>query len=163
MKINLRDLQLISNERTYPIYIENKIIENNMFIRGIKNVDGDITFYKDAMDEIRINYVLKGIMICPCAISLEDVEVPFDISADENVVYEIDEDGFYFKESKEDIDLATSIIIPEAPIKVVKKEKIEYSKGDGWSFVNEEDYESSREDEIDPRLQKLKEYKFEEE
>lgn len=163
MKINLRDLQLISNERAYPIHIEEKEIENNLFIRGIKNVDGDITFYKDAMDEIRINYVLKGIMICPCAISLEDVEVPFDISLDENVVYKIDDDGFYFKESMEDIDLATSIIIPEAPIKVVKKEKIEYSKGDGWSFVNEEDYESSREDEIDPRLQKLKEYKFEEE
>ena len=162
MKITLRDLQLIFNERVYPINIENKQIDNNMFIRSIKKAEGDITFYTDAVDELRVNYVLEGMMVCPCAITLEDVEVPFEISNDEVVVHKIDADGFYFKETMEDIDLAASIIIPEAPIKVVKNEKIEYSRGDGWSFVSEEDYESSREDEIDPRLQKLKEYKFEE-
>ena len=54
------------------------------------------------------------------------------------------------------------IVLPEVPIKVVKKEKIEYSRGDGWAFVSEKDYESSKKDEIDPRLQKLKEYRFEE-
>ena len=58
--------------------------------------------------------------------------------------------------------LVEYIVWPEVPIKVVKKEKIEYSRGDGWSFVSEKDYESSREDEIDPRLQKLMEYKVEE-
>lgn len=162
MKITLRDLQLISNERVYPINIENKQIDNNMFIRSIKKAEGDITFYTDAVDELRVNYVLEGMMVCPCAITLEDVEVPFEISNDEVVVHKIDADGFYFKETMEDIDLAASIIIPEAPIKVVKNQKIEYSKGDGWSFVSEEDYKSSREDKVDPRLQKLKEYKFEE-
>lgn len=162
MKITLRDLQLISNERVYPINIENKQIDNNMFIRSIKKAEGDITFYTDAVDELRVNYVLEGTMVCPCAITLEDVEVPFEISNDEVVVHKIDADGFYFKETMEDIDLAASIIIPEAPIKVVKNQKIEYSKGDGWSFVSEEDYKSSREDKVDPRLQKLKEYKFEE-
>ena len=74
-----------------------------------------------------------------------------------------EEDGFLFNESTEAEELAVHIILPEAPIKVVKNKKIEYSRGDGWSFVSEEDYESSRKDEIDPRLQKLREYKFEEE
>ena len=69
---------------------------------------------------------------------------------------------FYFKESMEAKDLAAQIVLPEAPIKVVKNEKIEYSRGDGWSFVSETDYEASKKEEIDPRLQKLMEYKFEE-
>ncbi|MBQ1692283.1 MAG: hypothetical protein II017_05685, partial [Erysipelotrichaceae bacterium] len=103
-----------------------------------------------------------GTMICPCAITLEDVEVPFSLKEDEPVVHKEDEDGFLLNESIEAEELAVHIILPEAPIKVVKKEKIEYSRGDGWAFVSEKDYESSKKDEIDPRLQKLKEYRFEE-
>lgn len=162
MKINLRDLLSMSNEKMYPIDEENIIIEDNVYIRRIKNVAGDITFYYDALDELRINYQLSGTMVCPCAITLEDVEVDFDIAQDEKVVQELDEDGFYFKESVEAKDLAAQIVLPEAPIKVVKNEKIEYSRGDGWSFVSEKDYEDSKKNEIDPRLQKLMEYKFEE-
>lgn len=162
MKINLRDLISMSNEKMYPIDEKDIIIEDNVYIRRIKDVSGDITFYYDAMDELRVNYQLSGTMICPCAITLEDVEVPFDIAQDEKVVQELDDDGFYFKESMEAKDLAAQIVLPEAPIKVVKNEKIEYSRGDGWSFVSETDYESSKKEEIDPRLQKLMEYKFEE-
>ena len=152
----------MSNEKMYPIDEENIIIEDNVYIRRIKNVAGDITFYYDALDELRINYQLSGTMVCPCAITLEDVEVGFDIAQDEKVVQELDEDGFYFKESVEVKDLAAQIVLPEAPIKVVKNEKIEYSRRDGWSFVSEKDYEDSKKNEIDPRLQKLMEYKFEE-
>ncbi len=125
-------------------------------------MSGDIAFYYDAMDELRVNYQLSGTMVCPCAITLGDVEVDFDVAQDEKVVQELDEDGFYFKESVEAKDLAAQIVLPEAPIKVVKNEKIEYSRGDGWSFVSEKDYEDSKKNEIDPRLQKLMEYKFEE-
>ena len=88
--------------------------------------------------------------------------MPFDLSEGEKIVHKEEEDGFYFNEDKQLEDLVMYIIWPEVPIKVVKKEKIEYSRGDGWSFVSEKDYESSREDEIDPRLQKLMEYKVEE-
>ena len=161
MKITLRDLQLIYDEKTYPVDIAAYPIKDNIFLKEIRNVQGDITFYV-TMDELRVNYVLKGTMICPDALTLEDAEVDFDLSQDEKVVYGIDEDGFYFPGTMDAEELVSQIVIPEAPIKVVKNKKIEYSKGDGWSFVSEEDYESSREDEIDPRLQKLKEYKMEE-
>ena len=163
MKIYLNDLSRIQDLKMYPVDIEKYQIEDNIFLRRIENVHGDISFYYDANDELRISYKLKGIMICPCAITLQDVEVPFDLNEDERIVHEEDEDGFMLNESIEVEDLAVHIIIPEAPIKVVKKEKIEYSRGDGWSFVSEEDYEASKKDEIDPRLEKLREYKFEEE
>ena len=95
-------------------------------------------------------------------ISLEDVYVPFDLSDDDKVVGKPDEEGFLMDENKDIEKMVLYIVLPEVPIKVVKKEKIEYSRGDGWAFVSEKDYESSKKDEIDPRLQKLKEYRFEE-
>ena len=162
MKIYLKDLMNIMDVRTYPIHIETHEV-NDLFLRRLEDVEGDISFYYGANDELRISYQLSGTMICPDAVTLEDVEVPFDLKEDEPVVHKEEEDGFLFNESTESEELAVHIILPEAPIKVVKNKKIEYSRGDGWSFVSEEDYESSRKDEIDPRLQKLREYKFEEE
>jgi uncharacterized protein len=162
MKILLKDLINMSDEKVYPVEIESYEIKDNVFIRRLQNVKGDITFYYDSSDELRINYHIEGKMICPDAITLEDAEVPFDLSEDEKVVHKENEDGFYFYEDKSLEDMVLYIVLPEVPIKVVKNNKIEYSRGDGWAFVSEKDYESSRKDEIDPRLQKLKDFKFEE-
>ena len=160
--IKLSELINLAKEKVYPVDIRRYEIKDNVFLRRIENVEGDISFYYDVSDELRINYHLSGDMVCPCAISLEDVYVPFDLSEDEKVVHKENEDGFYLNEDMTVEEMAVYIVYPEVPIKVVKNKKIEYSRGDGWSFVSEKDYESSREDEIDPRLQKLMEYKVEE-
>ena len=162
MRIMLKDLANINDEKIYDFDIDSFVVEDNLFLRRLDNVQGYISFYYDASDELRVDYRICGNMICPDAITLEDVEVPFDIQNEDKVVYKENEDGFYLNSDMDIKEMALYIVLPEVPIKVVKNEKIEYSRGDGWSFVSEEDYESSREDEIDPRLQKLKEYKFEE-
>ncbi|MBR6232950.1 MAG: hypothetical protein IKQ98_03930 [Erysipelotrichaceae bacterium] len=162
MKIYLKDLFNIANEKCYPVSIDSYVVQDNVFLRRLENVTGEIVFYYDATDELRINYQVQGEMVCPCAISLEDVYVPFELSDDDKVVNKPEEEGFLLDCDRTIEDIILYIVMPEVPIKVVKKEKIEYSRGDGWSFVSEEDYEASRKDEIDPRLQKLKEYRFEE-
>lgn len=162
MIINIKDLVNIANTKQYPVDIDVLNVDNHLFIRRLENVKGDISFYYDASDKLHINYELKGYMVCPDAITLEDVLVEFDLNEDEYVVHKENEDGFYFNESKSLEDMIVYIVSPHAPIKVVKNEKIEYSRGDGWSFVSEKDYELSKKDEIDPRLQKLLEYKIEE-
>ena len=162
MKIYLKDLFNIANEKCYPVSIDSYVVQDNVFLRRLENVTGEIVFYYDATDELRINYQVQGEMVCPCAISLEDVYVPFELSDDDKVVNKPEEEGFLLDCNRTIEDIILYIVMPEVPIKVVKKEKIEYSRGDGWSFVSEEDYEASRKDEIDPRLQKLKEYRFEE-
>ncbi|MCR4855660.1 MAG: DUF177 domain-containing protein [Erysipelotrichaceae bacterium] len=162
MKIYLKDLVNMTSERVYPVNIDRYEVEDNVFLRRLEDVRGQIIFYYDASDKLHIDYSVEGKMICPCAISLEDVEVPFEVHEDELVVHKQSEDGFFLNENTELEDLVLYIILPEVPIKVVKKEKIEYSRGDGWVFVSEEDYEASKKDQIDPRLQKLKEYRFEE-
>ncbi len=162
MKIYLNDLNRISTRRDYPVSIEKMEIEDNIYLRRLENVNGVISFYYDYENELHITYELQGMMICPCAVTLEDIEVPFELKDDENVVNDENEEGFYLKDSLEIEDMVYYILLPEVPIKVVKNEKIEYPRGDGWVFVTEEDLESSKKDEIDPRLQKLSEYRFEE-
>ncbi len=162
MKILLKDLLNIADEKVYDFNISSYEIENNIFLRRLQDVEGYISFYYDTSDELRTNYHIVGKMICPDAITLEDVDVPFDLQEDLKVVNDENEDGFFLNRDMVIEEMALYLVLPEVPIKVVKNEKIEYSRGDGWSFVSEEDYESSRADKIDPRLQKLKEYKFEE-
>ena len=162
MIIKLSDLINLAKEKTYPVDIDKYEVKENVFLRRLEDVQGDISFYYDAADELRINYHIIGNMVCPCAISLEDVYVPFDLSEDDRVVHKENEDGFYLNEDMSVEKLVEYIVWPEVPIKVVKKEKIEYSRRDGWTFVSEEDFNSSSKDEIDPRLQKLKDWKFEE-
>lgn len=162
MKILLKDLVNIADEKIYEFDIKSLDVENNIFLRRIEEVQGYICFYYDASDELRVEYHLGGNMICPDAITLQDVKVPFELQDEDKVVHKEDEEGFYLGKDMSIEEMALYLVGPEVPIKVVKNEKIEYSRGDGWSFVSEEDYKSSREDEIDPRLQKLKEYKFEE-
>ena len=163
VKIYLKDLANIADEKVYPVDIVSYEVKDNLFLRRLENVEGDIAFYYDASDELRITYSLNGDMVCPCAISLEDVYVPFSLSDDEKVVNDPNGEGFFLNENKDLEDMVLYIVLPEVPIKVVKKEKIEYSRGDGWAFVSEKDYESAKKEEIDPRLQKLMEYRFEEE
>ena len=162
MKIYLNDLRRISTRRDYPVSIETMEIEDNIYLRRLENVEGVISFYYDYENDLHISYDLKGNMIYPCAITLEDVEVPFELQDDENVVFDENEEGFYIKDSLEIENMVYYILLPEVPIKVVKNEKIEYPRGDGWVFVTEEELESSQKEEIDPRLQKLSEYRFEE-
>jgi len=162
MKIFFKDLMNVADEKRYLIDIDSYQVEQNVFLKRLENVKGDLIFYYDILDDLRISYQLSGNMICPCAVSLEDVEVPFQIEEDDKVVTDQKEEGFFMQQEEEIEKIVLRIILPEVPIKVVKKEKIEYSRGDGWSFVSEEAYESDKKKEIDPRLQKLREYRFEE-
>ena len=162
VKIVLKDLMAMASEKVYPVSFAVYEVKDNVFLRRLKNVEGGIVFYYDLSDKLRVSYQIAGEMICPDAITLEDVPVPFEVDEDEAVVFDPKEEGFLLDTDRECEEVVLSIVLSEVPIKVVKNEKIEYSRGDGWSFVSEKDYEASKKDEIDPRLQKLKEYRFEE-
>ena len=162
VKIVLKDLMAMADEKTYPVQFDVYEVKNNVFLRRLENVDGQIVFYYDLSDKLRVTYQIAGEMICPDAITLEDVSVPFEVDEDEAVVFDPKEEGFLLDTNRESEEVVLSVVLSEVPIKVVKNRKIEYSRGDGWSFVSEKDYEASKKDEIDPRLQILKEYRFEE-
>ena len=103
-------------------------------------------------------------MICPCAMTLEEVDVPYTL--DEEVIFadtDEDDDAYPLFDELDIDDLLLQLVLPNAPIKVVKEGKIEYPIGDGWRVLSEDMLKDLRRNEIDPRLAKLKEYKFDDE
>lgn len=99
---------------------------------------------KGSINDIGENvYCLKlkasGIMILPCALSLEDVEYPFEINIEENVGNDEEFEKNY-KIVSNTLDILPILwenIVLEIPNRIVKDNvKIEKS-GDGWCLTDE--------------------------
>lgn len=161
MKVLMKDLVNIADCKDYPIDLKNIVINDNVYIYGIKEVKGLISFYYDEDDILCIDYNLKGIMLCPDSMTFEEVEIPFEVNDNQNVVTNENEEGFYFLDDLSIEDFVSFIIIPEAPIRVEKKGVSRYYSGDGWTICSEEEYNSKARERVDPRLEKLLEYKEE--
>lgn len=135
-------------------YLENTDIKD---ISKVK-VKGDITSYQN---QYELNLNIKCTLILTCSISLKDVK--YDINIDVNEVIGEDFDSVDIEENNKiinnTIDLIPIIwqnIILEVPLKVISPDvKSENIKGDGWKFVTEEEV---MEKDIDPRLEKLKQF-----
>lgn len=161
MKICFRDLANIADEKKYDIDLKDIEIHDNMFINGVKEVKGSITFYYDDNHDLCISYHLIGTMLCPDSMTLKNVDVAFDIEDDLNVVTSEEEDGFYFIDNSDINEFVSYIIEPEAPIMVENPDEKRYYSGDGWTILTEEEYNKRSKEEIDPRLAKLLEYREE--
>ncbi len=108
-----------------------------------------------------IDFTVKGQMILPCAVSLENVDYPFDI--DSSVVfafYKPDDDEDVIEVKRDMVDLTPVVfqeIMMDVPMRVVKDNATLKTSGNGWKVLTEED-DCKDEDYIDPRLAKLKDY-----
>lgn len=162
MKVLMKDLANIADTKDYQVDLKDIVISDNVFINGIKEVKGLISFYYDEEDKLWIEYELKGTMLCPDGLTLEDVELPFAINDALEVVTNENEEGFYFIDGLDIIDFVSYIVLPEAPISVEKKDNSRYYSGDGWTICSEEAYNIKAREKIDPRLEKLLELKEEE-
>ena len=138
------------------ITIPSEYLENTE-IRKISDVivKGKV-YYEDLEYQVSLN--IKCDLVLPCSISLKDVDYKIDININE-IISEDDE-----KVEKNDkivnncIDLLSIVwqnILVEIPLRVVSPDvKEENIYKDGWKFItNEEENE-----EIDPRLSKLKDF-----
>ena len=106
---------------------------------------------------------VDGIMITNCAITNEEIDVPFDF--DSHVIFSFtDSDDLDLIVVENDIIELIPVIFRliklEVPLKAVSSGNIEYPKGEGWRIISEEDILELKKQEIDPRLAKLKEFKF---
>ena len=122
-------------------------------------------FYDDETDVVEADLHVEGVMICPCAITNEDVEVPFELDSLELFKFSKTKDENIHPVAGDTLDLYPIIfqlILSEVPIKVVK-DNVEYPKGNDWEILTEAEYEKKLGKEIDPRLAKLKEIKFDDE
>lgn len=164
MKLTRTEILKMASKEPHIVDIKRADLSGDPYLLGIKDTKGQIYF--DLIDEDKISARIKveGMMICPCAMTLEEVDVPYTL--DEEVIFadtDEDDDAYPLFEELDIDDLLLQLVLPNAPIKVVKEGKIEYPIGDGWRVLSEDMLKDLRRNEIDPRLAKLKEYKFDDE
>lgn len=119
--------------------------------------------YDDRQDLIYIDLVIEGTMICPCALTNEDVEHDFETDYSDVFSFNHSEDYGACLLEGDELDLMPvieDVILQEIPLKVVKKDKIDYPKGNGWQVTTEADYARQKSEETDSRLAILKNYQF---
>ena len=120
MKITKRELLEIEDSRMLHYQMPNQVF-NNDFIRRLENIEADLEFYYDALDQLNVRMDITGDMICPCAITLEDVDVPLDLHEQTRLSFKEEEDVYYIAEELDLEDLLLTFILPSTPIKVVKE------------------------------------------
>lgn len=154
MKIDLSEIK--NNE----IVIDNvltldKSYYDNTEIRSLSpiKVSGSISYNDDIYT---IELTLKGEMILPCAVSLEDVVYPFDIEILETIGEGNTENEDYLEIIDNSIDIMPIIwqnIVVEIPMRITcpKCENVKM-EGEGWRLLSEEEKKM----ESDSRLDKLR-------
>ena len=119
-------------EITFPC----EMFEKYAHINGLKDVIVSGTGNLDTRDKrLYVDLNIKGTMILPCALTLEDVDYPFDIDS---------------------TPVVFSNIMLEVPMRVVKDDANIKESGKGWKILDGQ--EDNDEEYIDPRLAKLKDY-----
>lgn len=129
-------------------------------------VDGH-GFFDEKTSEFIVGLDIDATVTVPCAISLNPIEIDIETKISETFVFDIN----LLEEENEDtiwvegleIDLwpfIWSAILSEIPLKVVDPELETYPEGKGWKVMTEADYTKEKEETIDPRLEILKDFKF---
>lgn len=168
LKFSKRDLIQAENNIEFndTITFEHEVFAKMHNLRDLKNVDISGTLqYDEVSDLATCQLQVSGTMVVPCAITNEDVD--YDFETDGDVVYafhKVEKDGDVIEAKGDVIELLPQVfqlIMLEIPLKVVKEGIKEYPKGDGWEVITEADLEESKKNEIDPRMAKLADFKFE--
>ncbi len=141
------------------------IFQDNPLITGAEDIHVEGRgHYDETEDRLYLSLHLDGVMICPDAITYEEIEVPFETDSEEIYSFEkTEEDGVRIVngEAVDTFEAVIDAILLEAPMQVTLVEEGQYPEGDGWKVYSEAEYQESRKDQIDPRLAKLKQFKSE--
>lgn len=120
-------------------YLKNTDIRelNNVEVKGIINSTTENLYVLD------IN--VKGEMILPDSITLEDVIYPFDINIDEILSDDEELEEKYIKIINKSIDIMPIIwqnIVMEVPLTVTRRTSHVMMEGDGWRLITSEEQDN---------------------
>lgn len=159
--LNVMESQIEFDEN---VNFDKSAFVKNSRLKDLRDVHvSGVGYFGQSSDQFEVELEIEGVMLCPCAITNELVEVPFDTCSHEIFSFVDTEelDVHVIKnEIIELIPIVFQLINLEVPLRVVKEGEINYPKGDGWQVLSEEDYRKSKGSQIDPRLEKLKDFKF---
>jgi uncharacterized metal-binding protein YceD (DUF177 family) len=115
-------------------------------IQKLSNVHARGYIYQNAIEEYIADIDVKGIMTLLDSVSNEPIELPFSFTIEDNLEP-------YLQKSENLLDIKELLwqnIVLEVPIRYTQKDASKL-KGDHWKVIDE----TSSEETIDPRLQKL--------
>lgn len=144
------------------IAVEENDLLHHTQVKSIPEVHVTGTLQFDHRSLVFSDLDLDGVMIVLDSITMEDLEVAFDTKSQETYSFdpikENDEDIIVVK--KDTVDINPEIfqaIIYEAPMSITRLPRDQYPKGDGWQLLSDQDKEESK---IDPRWEKLNDFKL---
>lgn len=134
------------------------IIPKNMLnktsIKDITPIKVEGIIY-DNNGEYELDIRINGIMTLLCARTLKKVNRQFDIQIDEIIDENSDNSLEIIQNSLDIFPIVWQNILVDVPLRVLAPDaKEEPISGDGWRLITED----TDEEEIDPRLAKLKDY-----
>lgn len=146
--------------------------ESLIFPREVFNKFSHINYLRDIVvsgtgnldtkgKRLYVDLNIEGVMILPCARTLEEVEYPFNCHSAEVFSFEKPDPLEDVREVKKDIVDFTPVVFEnimlEVPMRVVKDDANIQVEGKGWKILDNKTSDKD-EDYIDPRLAKLKDY-----
>ena len=93
MKITKAELTKLKDPKHLAYFKESREFNDYPYLRRIKDAKGDITLYKDALDELYAHLDVELTMVCPCAVTLEDVDVFLHIDEAVQCRMDLNENG----------------------------------------------------------------------
>ena len=135
MKIDLRKLYALNKLSIDEEVIIPEEYYKNAGVRSLSKVkvNGDVTVNYEENIELHLN--VSGEFIIPCAITLDDVIVPFNTFIEEEIDQNKLNDEFFLVL----LDVLWENIVLEIPVRVVKEGvKSEDLHGEGWELVTKE-------------------------
>ena len=144
-------------EITFPC----EMFEKYAHINGLKDVIVSGTGNLDTRDKrLYVDLNIKGTMILPCALTLEDVDYPFDIDSTEVFSFEKPDPLEDVHEAKKDVVWFYACRIFKYHVRSAHEGRKDDANikesGKGWKILDGQ--EDNDEEYIDPRLAKLKDY-----
>lgn len=144
------------------IAVEENDLLHHTQVKSIPEVHVTGTLQFDHRSLVFSDLDLDGVMIVLDSITMEDLEVAFDTKSQETYSFDPikdnDEDIIVVK--KDTVDINPEIfqaIIYEAPMSITRLPRDQYPKGDGWQLLSDQDKEEPK---IDPRWEKLNDFKL---
>ena len=135
MKIDLRKLYALNKLSIDEEVVIPEEYYKNAGVRSLSKVkvNGYVTVNYEENIELHLN--VSGEFIIPCAITLDDVIVPFNTFIEEEIDQNKLNDEFFL----ELLDVLWENIVLEIPVRVVKEGvKSEDLHGEGWELVTKE-------------------------
>ena len=167
VKIFLNELLSLQGE---PLLVDQELVTDfvdfeHPTLKELSSCWAQGTILYDALyQRASVQLHLVGSMILPHSVTNELVSIPFDTELFDVFSFvdgDLDEDVVEVKEDFIDLNpFVFAAIVAEIPLRIVTDEPYQYPKGQGWKVMSEQDYDQ-KEKPMDPRLAKLKEFKFE--